>query len=60
MPRPWKRLTGAVEPAGPDKKGLVGRRTNTENPVGASTQVDNSSPQEASASKNGGKNLSSY
>ncbi|XP_030186741.1 thymocyte nuclear protein 1 isoform X4 [Lynx canadensis] len=60
MPRPRKRLAGSAEPAGPDNKGPAGKRTKTKNPVGASAQVVNSSPQKTSASKTCGKNLSSY
>lgn len=55
-----KGLAGAAEPAGPNSKGLVRRRTKTKKPAGASAQGDNSSPQKVSASKNGRKNLSSY
>ncbi|XP_015393201.1 thymocyte nuclear protein 1 isoform X1 [Panthera pardus] len=60
MPRPRKRLAGSAEPAGPDNKGPAGKRTKTKNPVGASAQVVNSSPQKTSASKTCGKYLSSY
>uniref|UniRef100_A0A7N5JTY0 Thymocyte nuclear protein 1 n=1 Tax=Ailuropoda melanoleuca TaxID=9646 RepID=A0A7N5JTY0_AILME len=60
MPRLGKRLAKAAEPAGLDNKGPVRRRTKTKNSAGASAQVDNSSPQKASASKDGGQNLSSY
>ncbi|XP_010640215.1 thymocyte nuclear protein 1 isoform X2 [Fukomys damarensis] len=57
MPRPGKRLAGA---AGPDKKGLSGKRTKTENSDETSAQVENSSPQTTSDSKKYGKNLSNY
>lgn len=57
MPRPGKRLAGA---AGPDKKGLSGKRTKTENSDETSAQVENSSPQMTSDSKKFGKNLSNY
>ncbi|MBV99990.1 Thymocyte nuclear protein 1, partial [Eschrichtius robustus] len=42
------------------KKGPEGKRTKTENPGEASAKVENSSLQETSASKDCGKNLSSY
>ncbi|XP_008565354.1 PREDICTED: thymocyte nuclear protein 1 isoform X1 [Galeopterus variegatus] len=57
MPRPRKRSAAA---AGPDKKGLSGKRTKTENSGEASAKVENSSPQKISDSKNCGKNLSSH
>ncbi|XP_032724868.1 thymocyte nuclear protein 1 isoform X4 [Lontra canadensis] len=57
MPKPRKRLSGA---AGPDNKGPVGKRTKAKNPAGALAAMGNSSPEKTSASKNGGKNLSSY
>ncbi|KAM6172302.1 thymocyte nuclear protein 1 [Erethizon dorsatum] len=57
MPRPRKRLAGA---AGPDKKGLSGKCTKTENSNETSAHVENSSPQTTSDSKTCGKNLSSY
>lgn len=60
MPRLGKRLAEAAEPAGSDNKGPVRRRTKTKNSAEASAQMDNSSPQKASASKDGGQNLSSY
>ncbi|XP_027424502.1 thymocyte nuclear protein 1-like isoform X2 [Zalophus californianus] len=60
MPKPRKRLAGAAGPAGPDNKGPAGKRTKTKNPVGASATLGNSSPEKTSASKNCGKNLSSY
>jgi len=60
MPKPRKRLAGAAGPAGPDNKGPAGKRTKTKNPVGTSATMGNSSPEKTSASKNCGKNLSSY
>ncbi|XP_045870501.1 thymocyte nuclear protein 1 isoform X2 [Meles meles] len=57
MPKPRKRLGRA---AGPDNKGPAGKRTKTKNPAGALAAKGNSSPEKASASKNCGKNLSSY
>ncbi|XP_036716461.1 thymocyte nuclear protein 1 isoform X3 [Balaenoptera musculus] len=57
MPRARKRPAGAARP---DKKGPEGKRTKTENPGEASAKVENSSLQETSASKDCGKNLSSY
>lgn len=43
-----------------DNKGPAEKRTKTKNPAGASSKVVNSNPQETSASKNCGENLSSY
>jgi len=43
-----------------DNKGPAGKRTKTKNPVGTSATMGNSSPEKTSASKNCGKNLSSY
>ncbi|XP_025749131.1 thymocyte nuclear protein 1 isoform X4 [Callorhinus ursinus] len=60
MPKPRKRLAGAAGPTGPDNKGPAGKRTKTKNPVGTSATLGNSSPEKTSASKNCGKNLSSY
>ncbi|XP_044936266.1 thymocyte nuclear protein 1 isoform X5 [Mustela putorius furo] len=57
MPKPRKRLGGA---AGPDNKGPAGKHTKTKNPAGALAAMGNSSPEKTSASKNCGKNLSSY
>ncbi|XP_007183386.1 thymocyte nuclear protein 1 isoform X2 [Balaenoptera acutorostrata] len=57
MPRARKRPAGVVRP---DKKGPEGKRTKTENPGDTSAKVENSSFQETSASKDCGKNLSSY
>ncbi|XP_047549101.1 thymocyte nuclear protein 1 isoform X4 [Lutra lutra] len=57
MPKPRKRLSGA---AGPDNKEPAGKRTKTKNPAGALAAMGNSSPEKTSASKNCGKNLSSY
>ncbi|XP_032497722.1 thymocyte nuclear protein 1 isoform X3 [Phocoena sinus] len=57
MPRARKRPAGAARP---DKKGPGGKRTNTEDPGEASAKVENSSLQETSASRDCGKNLSSY
>ncbi|XP_059041565.1 thymocyte nuclear protein 1 isoform X7 [Mustela lutreola] len=57
MPKPRKRLGGA---AGPDNKGPAGKHTKTKNPAGALAAMGNSSHEKTSASKNCGKNLSSY
>ncbi|XP_003472592.1 thymocyte nuclear protein 1 [Cavia porcellus] len=57
MPRPWKRLAGT---SGPDKKGLSGKRTKTENSNELSALVENSNAQTTSDSKNHGQNLSNY
>ncbi|XP_007104121.1 thymocyte nuclear protein 1 isoform X2 [Physeter macrocephalus] len=57
MPRVRKRPAGAARP---DKKGPKGKRTKTDNQGEASAKVENSSLQETSASKDCGKNLSSY
>ncbi|XP_016012018.2 thymocyte nuclear protein 1 isoform X3 [Rousettus aegyptiacus] len=57
MPRPKKRMAGAAEP---DKKEPAGKCTKIKNLGETSTEVENSSPQKTSASKNCGKNLSSY
>ncbi|XP_077914874.1 thymocyte nuclear protein 1 isoform X1 [Halichoerus grypus] len=46
--------------ANEDNKGPAGKRTKTKNPVGTSATMGNSSPEKTSASKNCGKNLSSY
>ncbi|KAK1328450.1 hypothetical protein QTO34_012023 [Cnephaeus nilssonii] len=57
MPRPRKRLYGT---AGQDKQGPAGKRTKTKNPGEAPTTVERSSPQETSALKKRGNNVSSY
>nr|XP_012595066.1 thymocyte nuclear protein 1 isoform X2 [Microcebus murinus] len=57
MPRPQKRLAGT---AGPDKKGLPGKRAKTEDAGEISAKVENSSLQKISASKDSVKKLSSY
>ncbi|XP_026948801.1 thymocyte nuclear protein 1 isoform X3 [Sagmatias obliquidens] len=57
MPRARKRPAGAARP---DKKGPGRKRTKTEDPGEASAKVENSSLQETSASRDCGKNLSSY
>ncbi|XP_070256164.1 thymocyte nuclear protein 1 isoform X1 [Myotis yumanensis] len=57
MPRPRKRLHGT---AGQDKEGPTGKRTKTKNPGEAPTTVEKSRPQETSALKKCGNNVSSY
>uniref|UniRef100_H0Y1B5 Thymocyte nuclear protein 1 n=1 Tax=Otolemur garnettii TaxID=30611 RepID=H0Y1B5_OTOGA len=57
MRRPQKRLAAA---AGPDKKQLSGKRTETGGAAQASANVEDSGPPKTSASKNCVKSLSSY